>query len=254
MTVYFGVVCEGPTDRDTGCELADRVLCQHVDWITKEVIDDYRQWRGLDGDEPLLWRRVHDEARRRSIRARGHFDGRPGALDARSARLALLLFRAADPPPKAVVLLRDDDRQTQRREGLEQARREIESKWPIPVVIGLAHVMRECWVICGFSPQDEEEQTRLQQLRGSRGLGYDPTTHPHRLTARDETAKNSSKRVLRHLVQDDRDRERDCWQTVSLSRLAERGGDVGLREYLSEVCRRLIPIFTGQRADCEDYS
>jgi hypothetical protein len=254
MTVHLGVVCEGPADRDTGCQLADRVICEHVDWITEEVIDDYRQWRGLDGPEPLLWRRVHDEARRRSIRARGHFDGRPGALDARSARLALLLFRAVDPPPEAIVLLRDDDRQTQRREGLEQARREIESEWPVAVVIGVAHVMRECWVICGFLPQDDAEQKRLQQVRVSQELGYDPTTHPHRLTAANPTAKNSSKRVLRYLVQEDPGRERDCWQTAPLGHLAERGRDVGLRQYLREICRRLVPLFTGRPVDCGDYS
>jgi hypothetical protein len=83
MTIAIVVVCEGANDLATGCALADRVICAHADWITSEVIDDYRRWQGVSSHEHYLaWTSVKAHARQRNIRAYGHFDDRPGAMDA----------------------------------------------------------------------------------------------------------------------------------------------------------------------------
>ena len=158
MTLSLAVVCEAAADQHTGCDLADRVVCAGVAWIEEEHLPHLRAWRGFTpADRFLPWTQVDDLARARRIKAHGHFDGRPGAPDAHVARLALLLFIAADPRPDAVVLLRDDDRQTARRTGLEQAR--STSKLGVPIVIGLAHPKRECWVLA-----DCWTKTDLQRL------------------------------------------------------------------------------------------
>jgi hypothetical protein len=254
MTLTLGVVCEAAADKETGCRLADRVIWDEIEWITAEDVNYHRQWRGIEPEQEYLrWREVPTKVDELGIRIHGHFGGEPGAPDARVAREALALFNAADPKPDAIVLLRDDDRQTERRKGLEQARSYMEPRLQLPIVIGLAHVMRECWVVAGFEPQNEDESERIETVR--RELGCDPTLSPEKLTAKTQTAKRSPKRVLRFLSSDDRDREAACWQKTSLSTLVKRGKYIGLAEYLREVCEKLVPLFTGNSGQqCGKYS
>ena len=242
MSLSLAVVCEAPADQRTGCDLADRVFMAEVAWIEQQMLPHYRQWRGLSPPEPhLLWRDVRDLARSRRIRAHGHFSGEPGAPDAHNARRVLLLLHSAAQPPHAVVLLRDDDGQTQRRRGLEQAR--DSSNIGIPVVIGLAQPKRECWVIAGFEPQNDEENRRLETLVSQ--LKFDPREAAQRLTAgRPANAPRNAKRVLRQLTEGDPERESACWRNTDLRLLAARGRNTGLSEYLGEVRERLVPLFT----------
>lgn len=145
MTKRLAVICEAEADFRTGCGLADRVICEKVDWIEAKVIDSYRAWCGMGESHMLTWAFADAEADRRGIRAHGFFDGVPGGPDSKTARKVMLLLFAQDPIPDAIVLLRDDDRQTERRKGLEQAREDIQRRRPIPIVIGLAHLNREAW-------------------------------------------------------------------------------------------------------------
>ena len=126
------------------------------------------------------------------------------------------MFNAFDPRPDAVVLLRDDDRQTERRSGLQQAREYMAPRLKIPIVIGLAHVMRECWVLAGFIPRDKSELAKIEQLRHGDELGFDPSVHADRLIAKNEMAKRSAKRVLAHLTNRDHEREAACWREIPL--------------------------------------
>ncbi len=156
------------------------------------------------------------------------------------ARLALLLFMAADARPDAVVLLRDDDGQTARRKGLEQAH--STSALKVPIVIGLAQPKRECWVLAGFDPQNEDETNRFDSLK--RELRFDPRERAERLTAK-HAADRDAKRVLKALTEGDRQREADCWMKADLKRLDARGQKTGLAKYLGEVRKELVPLFTG---------
>ena len=244
MTLSLAVVCEAAADQQTGSDLADRVVRAEVAWIEEGHLPHLRTWRGFTlADRFLPWTQVDDLARAQRIRAHGHFDGWPGAPDAHVTRLALLLFIAADPRPDGVVLLRDDDRQTARRTGLEQARNT--SRIGVPIVIGLAHPKRECWVLAGFDPENEHESDRLNALRQE--LGFDPRERAEELTAKHVTAKRDAKRVLQALTGGDPQRQADCWTKTGLPLLAARGQKTGLAEYLAEVGQRLVPLFTGHQ-------
>ena len=122
---------------------------------------------------------------------------------------------------------------------MEQARSQDHSG--IVIVVGLAVVERECWVISGYDPLDEAETKRLEEER--KQLGFDPRVRSHELTAcKHDLASRSPKRVLRVLAGDDRDRERRCWREPSLETLRMRGGENGLAAYLDEVRHRLAPL------------
>lgn len=242
MSLSLVVVCEAPADQETACGLADRVFRQEIDWLESEHLGGVRAWVGLEtGKGYLLWREVDDLARAKGIRIHGHFDGRPGEADARAGRRALLLIKMLMKEPGGIVLLRDSDTQD-RRAGLEQAR--ANSKINIPIVIGLAHPMRECWVLAGFEPRNDEERQRLDDVRA--GLGFDPCFKAHQLTAKHKTDKKSPKGVLSRLTQDDRDRETACWECTDLAKLRERGEKSGLKAYLDEVVGRLVPLIGGR--------
>src|SRR5262245_26021853 len=126
MTLALLMVCEAEADFRTGSGFVDRLLCERVDWIDAETLDDYRRWRGADDSRPFLtWTDAAGRARQTGeirTRARGYFDGQPGEAYAFSARRALLLLQALAVPLDGVVLLIDDDGDVDRLEGLKQAR------------------------------------------------------------------------------------------------------------------------------------
>lgn len=238
MPLSFAVVCEDAPDRDTACGLADRLFCEEVEWITDEVLDDYRQWRGLlPGTAYLRWRDVAGLAKQEGLKAHGHFDGEPGAPDAHAARRVLLLLKLKCAPLDGVLLIRDDDRETERRRGLEQGRGAV--KWAVPVVIGLAHPKRECWVLAGFEPCSDDEQALLEKLVGE--LSFDPRPRAERLTSRESDDWKNAKVALTYLA-GDRERQEQCWTKAPLTVLAARGGNTGLADYLGEIRTFLVPL------------
>ena len=242
----FAVVCEAPADRETATGLADRVLCQEVEWIEPDNLELHRRWRGLEGAAfHLEWHEIGSFKEKFGVKAHGSFQGLPGAPDAFAARLALMLFHDLESPPDAVILIRDTDGHQERRLGLEQARRAMRSgePWPFEVVLGVAHPKRECWVLAGFDPQTEEEEKRLSEFRQE--LGSDPRLTPETLTAKTRGAIRNAKRVLAGLVAENPDRERVCWKDCDLETLRERGARTGLTDYLEEVRAHLVPIMRG---------
>ncbi len=233
----LAIVCEAAADRDIATELADRVLCRDVDWVDSESLPLHRRWQGLEeGSRHLEWHWVRGLAERHRFKPHGHFRGEPGDLNARETHKALLLLVAAK--PDAVVLVRDTDGDERRRNGMEQAR--ADKPWPFPVILGVAHAKRECWVLAGFHAQTLHEEKALASLREE--LGFDPCTAAEGLDASSPGAKRDAKRVLAALVQD-ADRERSCWVDEDLDGLGERGRSTGLTEYLEEVQTRLVPLF-----------
>jgi hypothetical protein len=239
----FAVVCEAPADMRLVAGLADRVLCQEVDWIDPENLDLHRHWRGLKLEDDLLeWHWVGRLAREQNLRAHGHFGGEPGALEAAAARKALLLLARSAHPPDAVVLARDTDGKPERRRGLEQAR--ANSTWPFKVILAVAHTKRECWVMAGFDPRSEVEEQALAGIR--REIGFDPRFKAESLTAAEPQAPRNAKRVLDRLLAGNQDREEHCWAASDLQILKERGRHSGLADYLEEARERLVPLFTAR--------
>jgi hypothetical protein len=239
----LGLVVEGPDDARTVPGLTDRILAHEVP-TPEGALGRVRAFQGLRAGEPFLaWSAVAHEARHGRVpRRHGHFGGEPAIEDARTAWYALQCFVGEDPPPAAVLLVRDSDGKLDERvRGLEQARGDRD--WPFPVVIGVAHPMRECWALAGFIPQSKGEKATLAALR--KELGFDPTVASARLGASKETAKKSPKRVLSRLTGSDGEREAQCWTATDLEHLRERGADNGLAAFMSEVEERLVPIIAG---------
>jgi hypothetical protein len=240
MSHRFAVVAEASADHRTATELADRILIDAInDWLDEDQLPHQREWVVEVSGEHLTWKRIRKLAEAAGIEAEGFFNGEPGLPDARAARRALRYLCVSIPELKAIMLIRDQDDQKDRRDGLEQARQEDHEG--LVIVVGLAVVEREAWVISGFEPQDEAEQTRLDTERQT--LGFYPHERSHELTAcKDDTAPRSPKRVLQALTGGDFDRERRCWNNTPLARLRERGTENGLVHYLDEVRTRLAPL------------
>jgi hypothetical protein len=240
MSLRFAVVHEADADFQTATELADRVLIEAIKWLDNDLLADQREWVAEEaGGRKLMWKGIKQLANEAGIRVHGHFDGEPGLPDAAAARRAIRYLLATMPDLKAILLIRDQDDEPARRGGLEQARSEDRSG--IVIVVGVAVVERESWVISGYDPRDEEESGRLEAER--KCLGFDPRLRSHELTAcKDDQAIHSPKRVLRALCEDNRDRECRCWRDSSLDDLRARGDENGLAAYLREVRERLGPL------------
>jgi hypothetical protein len=239
----FVVVYEAPADFATATELADRVLMAEIGWIDETLLDSQRLWIGKDHEGSLLtWKSVPGRARDLEIRVRGHFNGEPGLPDARAARRAIAYVLSRFETVDAILLIRDMDDQSERREGLEQGRSVYSSATRI--IIGLAVTERECWVISGFDPGDDDETKRLEDER--QNLGFDPCECSHELTAcKNDQAKRSPKRVLSVLTGGSGERQRRCWQEAPLPELERRGQGNGLSEYFKEIRSLLVPLITG---------
>ena len=239
VSLRLAVVYEAPADLQIATELADRVLVEAIDWMEEHLLDHQRTWIREWSGAPLTWKRIKWLAINAGFNMQGHYDEEPAKPDARAAHRAVLYLRYAIPNLAGILLIRDQDNQPERREGLEQARRE--AKLPLPIVVGLAVVERECWVISGFDPQDEVEQSRLAAERQT--LGFDPRVRSHELTAcKDDRAPRSPKRVLRALCGGDPDRERRCWRETLLATLRIRGAENGLSAFLDEVRQKLAGL------------
>ena len=240
MTLSLAVVCEGKGDRSTACDLADRIFCENVPWLESDVLEYNRRWQGAEPDSDFLkWSNVKQAAKDKGIPLLCQFQDPPARPDAATARKALLVLMASDSPPDGIFLIRDSDNDLERREGLQQAKRD--SKFSVPIVIGVAHPKREAWVLVGFEPLGEKEQDLIKKLRQE--LGFQPHTDAHRLTAKHINDKNSAKRVLAALTQDDHDREAQCWRETSLDTLRSRGEPSGLTDYLEQVKDLIVPLF-----------
>jgi hypothetical protein len=248
VSLQFAVVHGAPADFQTATELADRVLVESIDWMEEDLIEHQRTWLREWSGAPLTWKRIKQSALDAGINAIGFFDGAPAQPDARAARRAIFYLRYTLSDLAGVLLIRDQDDQPEGRVGLDQARRQEEGR--LSVVVGLAVVERESWVISGFDPENERERHKLEAE--TQNLGFNPCLQAHRLTAcKDDQAKRSPKRVLAQMTDGEWERQRKCWMSTSLPVLQERGQANGLAEYLKEVKTKLVPLIGGYRGTPE---
>ena len=241
MSLRFAVVCEAPADYLTATQLADREIVDAMkSWLEQDALVYLRNWEASSPDgEPLLWKKMKTLAAEAGVTTAGHFNGQPGEADAAAARRALRYLRTVYPDLAAIALVRDQDNQPERRRGLEQAREVDDGR--VPIVIGLAIIKRECRVIAGFDPADEDETARHAAER--KHLGFDPRLRSEELTAgKGDNAKRSAKEVLAVLCDNRFEREQRCWRETPLTTLRERGANNGLAAYLDEVRERLAPL------------
>jgi hypothetical protein len=240
----FAVIYEAQADFTTATEIADRVMLTEIDWLDAAILPFQRGWLAeLPVGRWLTWSSIPSRAREQGIRVRGHFDGEPGLPDAQAARRAIAYILHVADTIDAIVLVRDMDDQTERANGLKQARQVYSSRCRI--VIGAANREREAWVISGFHPGDDAEKNAL--ALETQKLGHDPCLHSHELTAgKNDQALRSPKRVLKALTGGDWSREQKCWHETPLQVLKERGAGNGLANYLDEVKVHLVPLISGR--------
>lgn len=244
MTKSFAVVCEARADAEIACALADRVICDAVEWIEHDSLPYHRHYRGYLAVEPFMqWTEVDNHALPKGLRIRGRFDDQPVNREAQSTRRVLHLLQSikGENRPDAILLIRDDDR-FDRRSSLQRARVDLQRKLAdlVPVVIGIPIPMRESWVLAGFEPTNDSERQRHTEL--CRELGFDPCREGHRLNT-DKQSPRYAKRVLPFLTEHNRNRELTCWEQTPLPLLKERGAQIGLAEYFNEVRTLLVPLF-----------
>ena len=253
MSTSIALLCEGPTDPRTVCPLADRIIVAGVDWIDADEINTHRHYRGFRPVDPYLtWFDIDDLANQYNVKSRGHFEGLPLHGDGHKTRKALTLLTLHAPdetPVDAIIIFRDGDREyDSRREVILKVRDatplSIERngrRVPIPVVVGVANRMRECWVLNGFDPTCEDEQARFEVEHNR--VGFDPRMRAHDLTDTNEHEDRCPKRVLRELSGNDRDRERVCVGATALELLRSRGEHTGLKDFIDELETRLLAAF-----------
>ncbi|WP_437720603.1 hypothetical protein [Sorangium sp. So ce861] len=250
--------CEAAADFRTVSALVDRVLHDEGPAWVRDLMPSHpeaiRAWVS-DGQGRTFFDVHHLEAYRRDLQnvrfMPGHFDGKPGAAGAQTARNAFAIAREVkkrDPAAgvDAVFFVWDmDDQGEARRQGLAQARDEASRLATFRIVLGCPDPMREAWVLAGFEPASDEERARLDEVR--RELGFSPCQEAHRLRAKEEQAERSPKRVIRKLTGGDPEREARCSTDAPLARLREHGVGSGLHAFLQEVKERVAPLCDGAR-------
>lgn len=240
MTVSIAVVCEAPADRITITTLAERVIREAAHWIEPEAMGDYVEWRGFRRTEPHLeWTALKQHADNLGLVVRFR-DVPPLHPYSQNALRAIRVLAAAPDRVDAIIMVPDSDTDAERLKGLEQAR--DYARAALPIVVGLAHTKRECWHICGFEPESDEERVVLAEL-GSE-VGFDVRAKSEGLTAKHAAAtdKRSAKRVLSKLCAD-HERERRCLTTLPIEKLKERGANNGLKHFLEQLELQLVPLF-----------
>lgn len=213
---FVALVCEGPADARTIAALATTVAQEAFDWAPA------LGFCGLTrGDSFLPWASVQkiNKTRTKPFRVQRFGEG----PECRSARTATLLLNDTTPGVDLIVVVIDSDGQTSRATSLALASRQG------AVVTGVAHCMREAWVLAGFEPGSKAEEALLQAEK--QALGYDPRLDAHRLSAQDKSALRSPKRVLQKLTGGSTEREDECC-AFALEVLEARGGQSGLGGFL----------------------
>ncbi|MEQ1830920.1 MAG: hypothetical protein ABL921_33545, partial [Pirellula sp.] len=103
----FFIVYEDQADAEIGCELADRVLRDRIDWLAEDesLLAYQRTWKRELGGRNLTWAEIPHLSRQLNIRVRGRFDLESVAPDCRSAIRALQTIQALDDNPSTIVLI-----------------------------------------------------------------------------------------------------------------------------------------------------
>lgn len=239
------LIVEAQADADATSILADRVFIEgDAEWIDDETLPNLREWTGIEPLTPYTrWMGLGALAVRHGVRTHGRGLGADGAA-ARKALLLVIQAQASDDDIEAVVLVRDMDNQPERRTSMESARTELADNLVFQVAIAAPDPKREAWILHGFEPQNDKEETLLADAR--KHLAFDPVKNPERLRGDRrrgvEQEDRDMKLVVERLTEGDHNRERQCLKTTPLSVLQGRGQATGLADYLEEVETRLLPL------------
>lgn len=250
------VFAESLSDQRAVCGIADRIFLAHSPdhWEERESVASQdlarcRAWTGLDDGETFFDLHGYKEkAGRNPRRFARRPDGESGGYDYALVRIAIQLCVEASakrPGICGLLIIRDMDAQAGKRKVSADAAGDVGSG-DFTVLFARPDPSKEAWLLHGFLPKNKTEENRLAAMKAE--LHLDPTTEAHRLRATNEGEPRNPKRVLRFLVDDDREREDECWERPPLRKLWNRGEHTGLREFCEQVESKLlqmIPDFEG---------
>jgi hypothetical protein len=239
------IVYEADADWRIGCDLADRVVIDCIDWLKEQpdLLQFQREWIAQHQGVLFRWDDIDDLGRGMNIRIRGYEEGEEKYPDFKAAVRAVRVIQNLFDDVDTIVLIRDVDDEPERIDGLKQAKNRFDvGNRPFRVIVGAARTKRECWVLAGFLPADERENRLFEEER--QYLGFDPTTRSHELTAKNNATqdKRSAKRVLTKLTQGNSSREEECWTITPLEQLRSKGESNGLADYLNQIEQVLVPM------------
>jgi hypothetical protein len=224
----------------TGDRIARHVAdlrMQQIDWVADSGLENVREWTTFEAQPWLAIRRVRDLFRAcyggSFFRVRGEFGGEPGAEDTASMRKLFLVVQKTA-APDVLIVARDVDG-TDRREGFERARRSGE--WSFAIVGALAQPEVEAWLICAWSPHDEQGRGCLAELRQE--FGFDPVAESHRLTST-STSRKDAKNIRGRFDAVGPDTA-SVFEASDVSTLRQRGEQNGLASFLRELDEKVAP-------------
>ncbi len=243
VTFHFLAVAEDGCGAGNVQRLTDRVLVDlaalgespSLEWVDQGTIDQARRWERHEGRPFLTVVGIKRRAVDAGIRLQGRFGAHPP--DTLMWRKLFVLLRRDPRPLELVVIARDSDRMD-RRAGFEVALVESPPPEGCQAVYADMHPEAEAWRIAAFEPSSDEERSRHQEVR--RQLGFDPVTHPERLTST-AGGERDAKRVHDELMDRDSDRSAACLEAL-LERLAQVSAACGLPRFLEEVRGALLRL------------
>lgn len=256
MPVRLLVIAEADADRRMVCGLVDRKIVRHAPaWFDHGAVapelDALRTWCGLESGTLFTpWialKKMTTGANLggfRGVAALGRPRPEARGYDYETVRKALILCARMEPTPDVVLIVRDLDRGDlkERRDSIERARQDGPTQ--PPVLLAMPLPKREAWLLNGFSPNTDKEESLLANLRAE--LGCHPCAEAHRLTAETHGAKKDIKRVFNEINEGDDMRIERRWEEASWDTLRTRGLESGLTSFLEEVKTRLLQKVIGQ--------
>lgn len=240
LALHVALVGEDSMHELVATTLVRNVLIDAVDWLDSDTYDAVCGAFDFGGGRRLLkWKDVNTEAQARGFGVRTH--GRWGAghrpAYAASARKALLLLNELG--IRAAVLIVDLDDDDDRRDGLVAARDMVAAQADLTVVVATPKPEGEAWLLCGFEPEDEEEQRAFAAERMR--LHYWPNANAHRLSSKRKQDRRDCKACFDRLVPPhDVARRTRC--LGDLTRLRKHGEQTHLRAFLDEIQSRFAPL------------
>lgn len=256
MTLRILHVAEDGLSAAVSRDLLDRVVAERSpDWLSELFADPalratQRRFEDLDGRE--AW------ASRGAVKARAEALGvRSFARLSGNAALAskCLLLAARIDPGLVVLLAFDRDRHPDDQTLRHGVAMTCATGTPRCVV---AEAMPEfdAWVLAGWQPENRVEQEALHAAEAqlaAQGQRFAPLDGLHRLTSNVSGDTRDAKRLCASLcgldagaqVGPDDARARRCWTEAPLEALEARGAHTGLREYLRDVARVVVPALGG---------
>lgn len=244
----FVIVVEAEADARHVCSLANRIFQEGApQQIDENSMPNLPNWSGLEpGTSFTKWTEIKEMALRYKMpRFRRRTSEPQGSYYAQSQKVIWLVNRLRTARIiDALILACDlDNEHDQRRISLKQTK--DEAREHLIVVLATPNPKREAWVLNGFVCAGRREEQKLESLR--RELGFDPCLEAHRLryASRTSRTERDPKRIVKHLTNENWEREQQCWDQTELSILREQGTKTYLKEFLDEVKDRLLPLIAG---------